>query len=78
MLVRAYILVQTAVGTSAATARDIRDIGGVRSAEQVTGPYDVVVEVEARDIDDLSSGVVASLHQIEGVTRTLTCAAPSR
>jgi DNA-binding Lrp family transcriptional regulator len=75
--VKAYILVQTEVGASPAAARDIRGIKGVQSVEQVTGPYDVVVEVETRTIDDLSTDVVASLHQIEGVTRTLTCHAPT-
>jgi DNA-binding Lrp family transcriptional regulator len=74
--VKAYILIQTEVGRSATAARVIQDIGGVRSVEQVTGPYDVVVEVEARNVDQLASGVVTSLHQVEGVTRTLTCAAP--
>ena len=74
---KVYILVQTEVGRSAVAARSIESIGGVTSVEQVTGPYDVVVEAEARNIDQLSSGVIASLHGIEGVTRTLTCAAPS-
>ena len=74
---KAYILVQTEVGRSADTARTIQDLGGVQNVEQVTGPYDVVVEVEARNLDDLSAGVIARLHEIEGITRTLTCAAPA-
>jgi DNA-binding Lrp family transcriptional regulator len=74
---KAYILIQTEVGASPGAAQDIRAIGGVRSVEQVTGPYDVVVEVETPTLDELSTGVVASLHQIEGVTRTLTCHAPT-
>ena len=53
-------------------------IDGIRSVEQVTGPYDVVAQVEARNLDDLSTGVIANLHAIDGVTRTLTCAAPGR
>ena len=73
---KAYILVQTEVGASTAAAQHIASIRGVRSVEQVTGPYDVVVEAEARTMDDLASGVVANLHQIDGITRTLTCAAP--
>ena len=75
---KAYILVQTEVGASTAAAHTIAGIRGVRSVEQVTGPYDVVVEAEARTMDDLASGVVANLHQIDGITRTLTCAAPAR
>ena len=75
---RAYVLIQTEVGTSALAARAIQGLEGIGSVEQVTGPYDVVVEVEARSLDDLSTGVVADLHAIDGVTRTLTCAAPAR
>jgi len=75
---RAYVLIQVEVGTSAVAARAIQRIDGIRSVEQVTGPYDVVAQVEARNLDDLSTGVIANLHAIDGVTRTLTCAAPGR
>ena len=75
---RAYVLIQVEVGTSAVAARAIQRIDGIRSVEQVTGPYDVVAQVEARNLDDLSTGVIANLHAIDGVIRTLTCAAPGR
>src|SRR5437763_8920948 len=56
-IVKAYILVQTEVGASTAAAHTIAGIRGVRAVEQVTGPYDVVVEAEARTMDDLASAV---------------------
>jgi uncharacterized protein with GYD domain len=46
---------------------------GVISAETVTGPYDVVVLVEAKDVDALGQLVVTAFHPVEGVVRTLTC-----
>ena len=43
MVVQAYILVQTNVGKAADVARAIGAIQGVTLAEDVTGPYDVIV-----------------------------------
>ncbi|CAN5163605.1 MAG: Lrp/AsnC ligand binding domain-containing protein [Nocardioides sp.] len=73
MVVQAYILIQTDVGRSAAVADQIRQISGVTLAEDVTGPYDVIVRAEARNVDDLGKMVVARVQDVEGITRTLTC-----
>ena len=43
------------------------------SAEYVTGPYDVVVRIGAPSLDELQAGVVPSVQQVAGITRTLTC-----
>ena len=52
-MVQAYILIQTEVGKAADVARAIAEIDGVTLAEDVTGPYDVIVRAEARNVDDL-------------------------
>jgi DNA-binding Lrp family transcriptional regulator len=72
-VVQAYILVQTEVGRSAAVAGQITELPGVLSAEDVTGPYDVIVRTEADTMDDLGKLIVARIQVIEGITRTLTC-----
>jgi DNA-binding Lrp family transcriptional regulator len=72
-VVTAYILVQTEVGKAAQVARDIAGITGVQQAEDVTGPYDVVVRAEARNLDELGKLVVARVQAVDGITRTLTC-----
>jgi len=73
MSVRAYILIQTEVGKAADVAREIADIDGVVSADDVTGPYDVIAVAEAESVDDLGRMVVSRVQLIEGITRTLTC-----
>jgi DNA-binding Lrp family transcriptional regulator len=73
LVVTAYILVQTEVGKAAQVAKDIVDITGVQQAQAVTGPYDVIVRVEARNLDDLGKLVVARVQAVNGITRTLTC-----
>ncbi|GAA1175012.1 DNA-binding Lrp family transcriptional regulator [Kitasatospora gansuensis] len=72
-MVQAYILIQTEVGKATAVAQSIAKIDGVLTAEDVTGPYDVIVRAEAETIDDLGRLVVAQVQQVEGITRTLTC-----
>jgi DNA-binding Lrp family transcriptional regulator len=71
--VQAYILIQTEVGKAAQVAREVNAIQGVTSAEDVTGPYDVIVQAEADTVDDLGKLVVAKIQAVEGITRTLTC-----
>jgi DNA-binding Lrp family transcriptional regulator len=73
MAVQAYILVQTEVGKAADVATAIAAIEGVTLAEDVTGPYDVIVRAEGASVDELGSLVVTSIQQVPGITRTLTC-----
>ena len=70
--VDAYILIQTAVNASH-VAREIRDLDGVHSADDVSGPYDVIVHVSAPSMDALGEMVVSRIQAVEGITRTLTC-----
>ncbi|HWJ08332.1 MAG TPA: Lrp/AsnC ligand binding domain-containing protein [Nocardioides sp.] len=72
-MVQAYILIQTDVGKAAEVAREVGNINGVTLAEDVTGPYDVIVRAEARNVDELGKLVVSKVQNLEGITRTLTC-----
>lgn len=72
-MVQAYILVQTEVGKAAEVAIHIGELSGVTQAEDVTGPYDVIVRAEAENVDDLGRLVVAQIQAVSGITRTLTC-----
>jgi DNA-binding Lrp family transcriptional regulator len=72
-MVQAYILVQTEVGKAADVAAQIAKIAGVTQAEDVTGPYDVIVRAQAENVDELGKLVAAHIQQVAGITRTLTC-----
>ena len=73
MVVQAYILIQTDPGKAAAVADEIGRLEGVTQAEDITGPYDVIVRAEARNMDELGKLVVAKVQNVDGITRTLTC-----
>ncbi|MGW6379089.1 Lrp/AsnC ligand binding domain-containing protein [Rhodococcus sp. NPDC055112] len=69
---QAFVLIQTEVGKALLVAEVIRQLPGVLNAEDVLGPYDVVVRVEAADTTELP-GVVQRIQRVPGITRTLTC-----
>lgn len=73
MVVQAYILIQTDVGKAADVAAEVAQVKGVTLAEDVTGPYDVIVRAEASSVDEMGKMVVSKLQNFEGITRTLTC-----
>ncbi len=72
-MVQAYILIQTEVGKASTVADVISKLPGVLQAEDVTGPYDVIVRAEASTVDELGRLVVAEVQRVSGITRTLTC-----
>lgn len=73
MTVQAYILVQTEVGEAADVTRRIAAVPGVSVAEDVTGPYDIIVRAEAASMDDFGRIILHAIQEIPGITRTLTC-----
>jgi DNA-binding Lrp family transcriptional regulator len=70
--VSAYILIQTVV-SAAQVAGEIAALDGIESADDVSGPYDVIVRASAPTMDELGQLVVSKIQTVEGITRTLTC-----
>jgi DNA-binding Lrp family transcriptional regulator len=72
-MIAGYVLIQTEVGTASSVAAALQDLPGVTAAASVAGPYDVIIRVEARSIDQLGRLVVSRIHATAGVLRTITC-----
>ena len=72
-MIAAYILIQTEVGKAAIVAAALRDLPGVSETASVAGPYDVIAQAEARDIDELGKLVASRVQALDGVTRTISC-----
>jgi DNA-binding Lrp family transcriptional regulator len=66
------VLVQVDVTVGHKVGDEIARIPGVKLAQVVTGPYDVVVRIEA-DTMELIGKLIDEIQKIAGVTRTLTC-----
>ena len=48
-------------------------ITGVVRSSAVTGPYDVIVDAQAEDIDALGKLVASKVPSVDGIVRTVTC-----
>ncbi len=77
MATRAYVLIETAVGKTKDVANELKRLQGVKVADAVTGPYDIIAVVEMPDLDAIGDLVTGQIHPIGGITRTVTCLAIS-
>lgn len=70
---KAYVLVQSSVGKIPQVAAALREMPATVSCDDVTGPYDVIVQVQVDSVEHLGHLVAAEIQTIEGITRTVTC-----
>ncbi len=75
MATKAFILIETAVGKTREVANILGELGGMKSVDVVTGPYDIIVVLDAPDINTMGGLVTEKIHTISGVVRTVTCVA---
>ncbi|MEM2510023.1 MAG: Lrp/AsnC ligand binding domain-containing protein [Candidatus Methanomethylicia archaeon] len=69
-------MIQTSPGKAWIIAEKISKIDGVKIVYPVTGPYDVIAYLESKgEIVQLLKEVIAKIHSIKGVRRTLTAIA---
>jgi DNA-binding Lrp family transcriptional regulator len=72
---RAYVLVNVRGGEAAGIAREVRGMPGIVRSDYVFGTYDVIVEVEARDVASIGQLVFECIRVLPGVIDTQTCLA---
>ncbi len=72
-MARAYVLIETAVGKTGAVKASLQHKPAVKSVDTVTGPYDLIAEIEGPDISSIGRIVLDEIHTVEGVSRTITC-----
>jgi DNA-binding Lrp family transcriptional regulator len=79
MSVRGYVLIETEVGRARAVATAVESFShkGAKLlvVDTVTGPYDVVAQIEADDLDTLGDAITEAIQKVPGVQRTTTCLA---
>jgi DNA-binding Lrp family transcriptional regulator len=79
MAMRGYVLVETEVGRTQAVGAELRHLTSqtarVIAVDTVTGPFDVIVQLEADDLDHLGKCITDEVQQIDGIQRTTTCLA---
>jgi DNA-binding Lrp family transcriptional regulator len=69
---RVYLRINTAVGREKEVRDALRRIRGVKSADMVTGRYDVIAIVEEETYESTFKTVLDKVRGIKGVTKTET------
>ncbi len=67
-----YLLVETELGKLDEVVRRLRAVSGVTEVEAVTGPFDVIVKVQAPQINQALDVVVHKIRRIPGIKATET------
>jgi len=75
MAVKAYLLIEVQVGKTKQVVENIRKLQGVASVDAVTGPYDAIAIIQAETLQDLGDLIVAKVHSLGGISRTVSCLA---
>ena len=73
LLIRAYILIEMIAGKTIRLVRTLKSLPYVIDIGKVTGPYDAIVVIEGKDLEEISNTVENEIHPIKGVVRTTTC-----
>ncbi|MEE9199014.1 MAG: Lrp/AsnC ligand binding domain-containing protein [Dehalococcoidia bacterium] len=73
MATKAFVLIETAVGKTREVVDALSSVEGLTSVDAVTGPYDVIVVMEADDLNTIGEMVTSRVHTVGNVVRTVTC-----
>ncbi len=73
MVSKGYVLLEAQAGKTEEALNKIRQIKGVKEVDLVTGPYDLIINIEADDLKQLGQIVSDEIQVIGGVTKTITC-----
>ena len=72
-MTKAYILIETTVGTSTQVSGVLTNIPDIVNGDAVTGPYDIIAIVSSNDLNSVGDLVTNEIHTIPGIVRTVTC-----
>jgi DNA-binding Lrp family transcriptional regulator len=70
MAVKAYVLVVTDPGKTRRVIDAMRNIPGIVEMHEVMGPYDIVVEIEVPNLQDIPTVLGEKIRGIEGIEST--------
>lgn len=74
-MVRAFIMVDAAVGHAEELVEAVRDLARVTEAHVVAGDFDLVVEAEGEEVYDVIHDVATNIRSMDHVedTKTYIC-----
>ena len=69
---KAFVLINTEIGSEADVLKDLRKIEGVEEAYSVYGVYDIIAKVSAESMDKLKEIITWRIRRLDKVRSTLT------
>ncbi len=73
MAAKAYVLLRTAPGLTKAIYGALQASPAIQSVEMITGPYDLIVAIEAETTHEILTAVMGDIRPAAGVRDTVTC-----
>lgn len=71
-MARVYLLVNVLPGKDVSIRDTLRGIKGVTNADVVTGHYDIVAVLEAKNASEIFDKILKKIRLIKGINRTET------
>lgn len=71
----AYILIEVTADKTKGVLTKLQKVKGVTAVHAVTGPFDIIATIEAKDVKDLGDIVLSKIRTINGIEKTITCVA---
>ncbi len=71
-MARVYMLANIMAGKERFVRDTLRGTKGVVNADIITGAYDLVAVIEAKDMNDIFNKILKDIRKIKGLTRTET------
>jgi DNA-binding Lrp family transcriptional regulator len=72
MGISAFVLIDTTGNHTKSAYKTLARIQGVQAVYPVTGPHDLIAQVEAETLEELHDTVMASIRGVDGITKTNT------
>ena len=71
-MARVYMLANIMAGKERFIRDTLRGTNGVVNADIITGAYDLIAVLEAKDINGIFNKILKDIRKIKGLTRTET------
>lgn len=68
---KAYVLLITSIGKEMDVVNEMKKLNGIKDATAVYGEYDVVLEIEGANLDELNK-VIGQVRRNPHIIRTVT------
>ena len=72
-MTKAYVLINSEVAYTTQVLEGLRKLEGLVEVHEVLGPYDIVAEVVAENVESILVILQNDIRSINGIRNTVTC-----